>query len=223
MAGETRGGEAWFGAPPPSVAHPKLWLFMQWLQDTNSSKLIVVLTLISILAFPYILKVAKARKIPALVWLLLMATVGILFMVFNAPLLRFGMGYLFIGPSLAIAIFLHFHARDWAAWISPHYLGLRGRLSYISSQSTFLLFSGSCLIVILIGTSSQYNSRFLLPSPLPEVKLAQKQINDVIYFEPQNRAGMCWAAELPCTPYPSQDISLRKPALGIQGGFLRMP
>ncbi|HEY9862112.1 MAG TPA: hypothetical protein V6D16_21640, partial [Candidatus Obscuribacterales bacterium] len=66
-------------------------------------------------------------------------------------------------------------------------------------------------------------SRLVLPPPLPRVKVLQQQVNNLVYFSPQNSKGACWAAALPCSPEPAEDIWLRNSSRGMQAGFIRQP
>ncbi|MBD2069392.1 hypothetical protein H6F93_18010 [Leptolyngbya sp. FACHB-671] len=214
----TRGWGSWFGSPP-SQANSSLWLFWQWFNSISSSKLIVLLVGISIASTGYVIKESRAKQNFSYCWILILAFVGSAFTLSQAPLLRFGIGYFVLLPTLLAALLFQSQLQVSLARITNQPLS-SWQLKELQHQSLFI----SLLLAAMVGTSltSQgVRSRLLLPPQVVQVEVVEKQINDVTYFSPKNQKGACWAAELPCTNQPDRAIRLRNPEHGVQAGFSR--
>jgi hypothetical protein len=213
----TRGWGTWFGSAPAGVYAP-WWLFLQWFNSIQSSKIIVGLILLSLLSVIYVLWMSKLHQYYGYIWLLLLAIAGTIFMMLKAPLLRFGLGYVVILPALSLAIFLQ-------AKIFNGFIRSLNHSKVIRQLEKFnVLISISLMALLTVALLNPANqSRFLLPPPLPTVELQQKKINDVVYWTPLESKSGCWAASLPCASQPEDDIKLRSSTEGFSSGFIRKP
>ncbi|NJL35335.1 MAG: hypothetical protein HC899_00240 [Leptolyngbyaceae cyanobacterium SM1_4_3] len=216
----TRGWGTWFGSPPPEV-NSGVWLFWKWLNSINSSKLIVLLVGLSVLASVPIFKEYRAKQNFSYLWVLALAFVGSTFAISQAPLLRFGLGYFVLSPILLAAILIQ---SKFQLNLSKAANQLMPSLQFqkLQRQNLFVLLFLTTLIAVSL-TSLEVRSRFLLPPPFADVEVLENQTNDVTYFSPRNSRGVCWDTELPCTGKPDEDIHLRNPNQGIEAGFSRRP
>ncbi|NJM96551.1 MAG: hypothetical protein HC800_04525 [Phormidesmis sp. RL_2_1] len=232
----SRGGTAWFGQPPPDV-NPYLWLFQQWFAFNQSSKLIVLLLVLSgamavglLRRSPQIFE--RSRRM-AMVWLVILSVIGIGFMLQAAPLFRFGMGYLLLLPALTGAIILerwqghhqeHHHEHLLTQRLGPlrHRICLNPMLKLVTKPRAASLLTVGLLsaMVVSIQASETGRDRLFLPPPLAIPTSQVQSLNGIVYFVVQNERGECWAATLPCVQNPRSDIKLRNPQLGIKGGFV---
>ncbi|HEY9859932.1 MAG TPA: hypothetical protein V6D16_10530 [Candidatus Obscuribacterales bacterium] len=219
MAEVTRGWGTWFGSSPAGVP-TALWLFWQWFNAIGSSKLIVLLVVLSLLSMIYVVRTPLPQQNRGQLWILGLAVVGISFMMLQSPLLRFGLGYVVLLPVLSLAILFHVKLQDRFTQLAERLAASQWGKSY-QWKSLGLLFVSTLLIVALSQPPAR--SRLVLPPPLPRAKVLQQQVNNVVYFSPQNSKGACWAAALPCSPEPAEDIWLRDATRGMQSGFIRQP
>ncbi|MBV8802711.1 MAG: hypothetical protein JO131_07095 [Gammaproteobacteria bacterium] len=202
---------------PPTGPISLLWWMWQWFKVSNLNKSFTFLVVISIVSTFYITRTIKNIRVSGHLWAIALGVSGITFTVIEAPNIRFGLGYLIVLPALAIAIFWQLKGNrilpDIIHRLTSYYL-LKGRLMI----SLFFL-----ALFIVISINSNLQSRILLPLTLTKVKLLQKQVNDVKYFSPLNVPNEpCWGSDLPCAYGENYPIRLRKPAVGIRGGFVRI-
>ncbi|MBW4650317.1 MAG: hypothetical protein KME06_16760 [Kastovskya adunca ATA6-11-RM4] len=211
----TRGWGVWYGSPPPSVI-PAVWLFWQWFNSINSNKLITLLILVSIFCAVYVVRKSLITQSYDQLWMLALAVVGTAFMMLQAPLLRFGFGYIVLLPALTTAMYCqNQNSLPKLAHRLTAYYQLRQLRQASAIASLFLI-----AIIIVISSSDASQAQLILPPKLPSAEVLPKQINNVSYFSPQDRMGICWGAELPCAAQPDE-IQLRNPQLGIKAGFVR--
>ncbi|MBD2122028.1 LIC_10190 family membrane protein [Trichocoleus sp. FACHB-262] len=219
LAEVTRGWGTWFGSAPTGVS-ATLWLFWQWFNAIGSSKLIVLLIGLSIVSMIYVFRTVISQQNQGQLWVLGLAVVGTSFMMLQSPLLRFGIGYVVLLPVLSVAILFHAKLQNRCIELNKRFTANPHRQKY-RWQSWVLLCSGTLVLVAL--SQSPVRSRLVLPPALPKTKLTQQQVNNVVYFSPQNSKGACWAAEIPCSPQPAKNIWLRDPVRGLPAGFVRRP
>lgn len=218
LAETTRGWSVWFGSPPAG-ANAILWLLWKWMTAISSSRIVVFALLLSLFVSFYIIRVAKRDRQMGLLWLLGLAIVGVTFMMLNAPLLRFGMGYIVLLPALALALLGQAHA--------PRLEFSLGSVHNIFSQKfkslkvVFLAFLCVLSIITVVTLANHPVKRLILPPPFRQVKLVAKRVNNVVYWAPKRKKDVCWGASLPCSTEPHPDIWMRDPDRGIQGGFVR--
>jgi hypothetical protein len=147
-------------------------------------------------------------------WLLGLGFLGISFIMIQSPILRFGLGYFCLIPSLFIAIFL------------IQKLANINYLNNLSSQTNKLFFLSIIIFIsVILIFDDSIEKRLLLPLGLPEIEVIKAQINDIKYVYPDNSEDKweipCWDQKLPCSPLPIQEnIRLKNPEKGIGGGFL---
>ncbi|MEA5511031.1 hypothetical protein VB715_14755 [Crocosphaera sp. UHCC 0190] len=206
FAAETSNLENWFGQPSAGE-NPVLWLITQWI---TARLLNLVMMILAVLSLGCLICLSKMLWKPSLkggIWVSGLGVLGIMFIFLQGPLIRFGLGYLLILPALLLAIFL-----------KRQFILKNDKLIKLSKSKKKWKFLGILGIflgsMMIIGLNKP---NFLLPSPFPNQALIKKQVNDVIYFKPLD--GGCWASVLPCRRSRSP-IKLRKPALGIKGGFV---
>lgn len=227
--------QAWYDSAQPEGFY-WFWLFRQWLQDSTLFAFSfmfsgVCLGLWVAIAF----KQHKLRWKPLAhqYWINAMGLLGLGFILWRSPLIRFGIGYAVLIPAVLFA-----HGFEWYGR-SRHNplrgtqtfptLGLeRGQLWLKLRQWLHWFLWGIAAVIILRSIALSW---FFLPYPLFKVPIAPAQVNDVRYFYPVERVPgiestqmLCWGAQLPCTEYDEpqyNNIKLRKPELGIAGGFVR--
>jgi hypothetical protein len=216
MAEVTRGWGTWFGSSPTGVP-AALWLFWQWFNAIGSSKLIVLLIVLSLFSVIYVIQVKLPQQNRGHLWILGLAALGVSFLMLQAPLLRFGIGYVVLLPVLALAILFHVKLQARCTQLAELLTASQWGKKYWWSSG---LLAASALLVILLSQSPA-RSHLVLPPPLPQAKVLPQQINNVVYFSPQNAKGACWAAALPCSPEPAKNVWLRNSSSGIAAGFIR--
>ncbi|MFP4007675.1 MAG: LIC_10190 family membrane protein [Spirulinaceae cyanobacterium] len=221
---EEGGWQAWYSSPETG---PLSWWdgMKQWAEAQTLLSLLLFLGVLSLIAFGTFLvrqKQFKAFAQNGQLWVLAIAILGWGFLLWRSPLLRFGWGYGVLIPALAIASICHWR---WGYLPLPPVF-----LSPVRKEQKWLSwFFGSWLAAIGLATLLQ--PELIMPEPLPQVNVAPATINDVRYFYPtekypniDSREMLCWGAPLPCTEYDEpqdNNIRLRKPELGIAGGFVR--
>ncbi len=207
FASKTSSLETWFGEPPVGQ-NSRLWFITKWVTSRSLNLVMMVLALLSLVSFIWLFQMLRKRSPQGQIWVSALGLLGIIFIFLQGPLIRFGLGYLLILPALSLATFL-----ERKLILKNKFLTrLEGVQNTRKVQVFFLLLLGA---LISIGLTS---SNLLLPSPLASKTFIQKQVNDVIYFSPLD--GACWASALPCSRSINQ-VRLRNPDLGIQGGFER--
>ena len=114
----------------------------------------------------------------------LAAVTGIIFWFVNAPDLRLGYGFIMMAPMLML-------------------MPLEGVLRPSVTKLLFFLISLTLLyfeIVFVGGDLSSFKTHLLLPAPYPKVTLQISRVGDKAVYIPENKAGLCWYAPLPCAP-----------------------
>ncbi|MEL6468466.1 MAG: hypothetical protein AAFQ74_01955 [Cyanobacteria bacterium J06623_4] len=232
LASNTHGWGKWFGEPP-TEANRTLWLIQQWIGSNQSSKLMVVLLLISVLSGIYFLMRVKADKFPVgrlpasgLYGLIGLSWLGTAFVMLKAPLFRFGMGYLLLLPTLVLVAMSYALIQKAVAKLR---YSMRRRFSTIFTL--VLLSAGLALTIGMTGdvlrkealrgsASSRLFSRVLVASPLPAVNTYTHTLNGIPYIITLHERSQCWSAALPCVSLLHSEVKLRRPSVGIRGGFV---
>lgn len=223
LANQTHGWATWFGEPDGG-ANRTLWLLQQWFNSNHSSKLIAVLVVLSLISAVHLLKTSAIRRRYILVYFLVLAVMGTSFMLLKAPLLRFCMAYILMLPALSAAIICRRMTRRFI-WLVHRVrkIGCLGGYRGTSAASiSFLAF----VTVLVVLTSAQPRRAFdfrvgWLPPPLPTPEVQVQTVNRIAYVVIQDSKGKCWAEDLPCVDKIRPSIRLRRPELGIAGGFRR--
>lgn len=88
--------------PTPDYANHLNWI-LPWLRLRKEA---VFLLIASLVFSCLLLLIPRYRKLPSIEYLLILVLIGIAFMLYKAPDVRFGLGYLIVTPSFAIALIL---------------------------------------------------------------------------------------------------------------------
>jgi len=152
-------------------------------------------------------------------WVSALGILGMTFIIFYAPIIRFGLIYFVLIPGLFAAQVINSRYRHLASNTV-----FRRSLPFRSNQvSGRLVALGlTCCFLILLA-EDQRRLFSLLPPELPQPELVASQVNDVSYTYPADWYYRCWAAPLPCSGIVLDKIRLRKPAQGIRAGFVYVP
>ncbi len=213
------GWKSWFGSPPPGTNY-WFWVFGEWFNGARFNQVAVVLIIVSIIYLIFALRSARLNRLGGEIWLLLLGSVGMAFIIIKAPLIRFGLGYFLIIPGLLIATSI----RPLKNTILSPILGYFKPVSESRKLPLITTFLSLFLIGITFAgfSHTKGQSRLLLPPELPEERIATQQVNNIEYSFPID-SGKCWAAELPCVAEPSdrENVQLRNPSRGIEAGFIR--
>ena len=237
LAATTHGWGAWFGQPPAS-ANGSIWLLQQWLHNNQLNKLTALLIIISCCGGLYLLRLLCTNRLSyGFFWLLVLGAVGTTFMMLKAPLFRFGMSYVLLLPVLMVALLcdgvvskviangIVSRRMSFTTTKLPfdHDLGYR-----LKSGATLKLINFSlvvivvfCVTVLSAQATGVGHGHLSSPPPLPTAVVAIQEVNGIPYAITQDDKGQCWSAQLPCVKSIHSDVSLRNPALGLKGGFVR--
>ena len=206
LAEATHGWGNWFRNPPLEVYRPA-WLIQKWFNSNHSSKLMVFLIVLSVISGIALAIRLRTKRDHRILWLLVLAVLGITFTMLKAPLFRFGMGYFLLLPVLSGALLCH-------------------RTTYQAKVNLKPL-NGAAIAIGLIGTITlskvsyaNLANHLLLAPPLPSITYQQQEINGITYIVTQNSRSQCWSAPLPCVYSPRSKVKLRNPQIGIRGGFI---
>lgn len=214
--------------------HPKSFYnaILQWVTSRYEVPTVILLTS-NFALFPVLM--LKARYDQRLLLLLILAVLGNLFFLFNAPTLRFGVQWLLIIPAVFGAIFfpeklIHKIHQNASIYIST-ILGcvLFGLILFPLSNAHQMLLTVIKSEAIKIDASPRLN--FILPPPIisidigdivngraTSVKFYESKVADDLTF-PYYKSAICWDAPLPCGT-PQKNIKLKNPEVGISGGFI---
>jgi hypothetical protein len=164
-------------------------------------------------------------------WALGAGLSGVALIMYAAPDLRFGLGYvsvLFASSLLSnrkVTRYLTALARgQWrSAWefnsVCASILAVTGVLCFLSLAP--LQIQPQPPYVRMSADFTSNGLPLLRPPGLEDTEVTVERINDIEYFKP--KAGdQCWAAKLPCAPdkLPGE-VRFRDAARGIGGGFVR--
>ncbi|MBE9066484.1 hypothetical protein IQ260_07445 [Leptolyngbya cf. ectocarpi LEGE 11479] len=211
------GWQSWFGSPSNDT-NTWLWTFSQWLQLSHLNKAMLFLAAMAVPISVWGLRKAKQQGHGADVWIIALSLLGMGFIFSQAPLIRFGLGYFLLLPTLLLSTVCtqtvsQLSGKVHQSSISRIVLSSKARLSALFVVTVFLS------SVRGINVSQQ----LMIPPELPGVTVNQIRVNDVDYFLPEN-TNKCWGVDLPCAPEPLEsDIWLRNPQKGVAAGFQRKP
>jgi hypothetical protein len=193
---------------PEKSAIPKFILAYWKLLTQTEFKIIILLLALSLIFAGLIIKPSSGEQ-----WLVLIGLLGMAFIITKSPLLRFGIGYFILIPSLFIAgvgqlLLSKMPLMNQKMW----------RVQVRRSEKIVPLVA--LFIAGAIAVQNDVKSRWLLPAELPRVQVIKKKVNDVEYAYPTNWTVRCWKYPLPCAHVPVHNVKLRDPELGIGGGFV---
>jgi len=173
------------------------------------------------------------------------AMLGAAFAVWQAPAPRFLYAFVIAVPALALSLAMHSRAGDRLA--GPQF-SKRGTLAFVATcvavGCAYAVASQKLNLWSAVERGSPLVSvtraDLLLPAaPALPLRLFRWRVNDVEMLTPvpqpiadtldyrsvivlNSPLEQCSAAPIPCTPYlPRENVRLRRPAMGIAGGFIR--
>jgi hypothetical protein len=143
------------------------------------------------------------------IWVMGIGLLGSTFIVFYAPLIRFGLIYFLLIPAL-------FLAQKLTCRLNAGVNRLRSPFSLLLYQGAIALL---CLSTVILSPDWR-NLVSLVPPALPQPKVIQAQTHDIEYVYPADWTYQCWATPLPCAIVPLKQVRLRNPQQGIGAGFV---
>ncbi len=181
---------------------------LMWLRTQPKMQMMLLCYGMSIaISFWWLVLLMKRKLEPGSLWVMGIGVLGMTFVIFYAPLIRFGLIYFIVIPALFLAQIL---SRQLNAFLN------RFRLSPWLHRSAIAV---TCVFVIIL--SQDWRSLLtVVPPALPKPKLIQAQFNDIEYVYPADWTYKCWATSLPCAGGPIQQVRLRDPHRGIRAGFV---
>ncbi|EKU99177.1 hypothetical protein Lepto7375DRAFT_1195 [Leptolyngbya sp. PCC 7375] len=208
------GWQNWF-VPPPTDTNVWLWKLNQWLQLSHLNKVMLLLAIVAVPIIIWILWKTNIRKNAADLWLIALSLLGMVFIFSQAPLIRFGLGYFVLLPTLVLSTLctqIFSSSRCICRVLQP--------IDKLPKAATFsVLFMASLTFLGFSGVN--FSHQFFIPPELPQVTVNLVKVNDVDYFLPEN-TNKCWGSAIPCVPKQlGNDIWLRNPERGIAAGFIR--
>lgn len=189
----------------PTAANSWDWLW-PWMQRQKQTVFLIAISCLSLI--PLYRSAIRGRT-----YLIILGVLGILLLMYGSPLLRVGLGYLYLLPALMLAIYCDRNVRGRAiallvvAGAANLWLGISPTLIAVFVATTIFFFGfwfgrdrltnrAFIPIVLLLGfavtfksdlSSRQYQFRPWLPPPLENLDgntFVQKQVNDLRYLSP---------------------------------------
>jgi hypothetical protein len=208
------GWQAWFGEPPAGV-NPLWWTLNEWLQLANLNKVMLLLAIVALPLMVWLVRRSVSQPDRGSLWVIALGFLGMVFILTQAPLIRFGLGYFVTIPALALA---QLGMKRVQTKVSQLLQGLSEVAENLPPGTGLLILGFGSLLLVRFG-SLALAQQLLLPPSLPEARVSPKQVNNVQYVLP-NKSSQCWAAPLPCASEKLNDnVYLLDPSLGIEGGF----
>lgn len=209
-----------WGGSAPDYANSWNWLG-HWIFDEKLAILLIAWSVVSVFL---LIRSSKKFRFPAQNYVITLASLGIAYMMYGAPSLRFGLGYLCLLPAVSLACYSHLGSPPIAtAAIDRIVRSSQNKITF----NIFIVIISAIVVVLplknLLFNLNDPTSILLPPKMQVPTKLLGKQVNDVSYTTPLT-AGQderCWAAELPCTPENLENVKFRQSKLGIAAGFRR--
>jgi hypothetical protein len=205
------------------VSHEKsgisslLFAFWTWFTASIKFQLMLGVIIVSIIGYIGAWRKLKQLKIPGQNWLISLGLLGMIFILVQSPLIRFGLGYFLIILCLAVAILFDVFCKN--SKFIERAIGIVTDKTAAKRVFLVILFFGGLLSVTIAPNEAE--SAWLLPPHLPKADLVTEKVNNIEYVHPTNYTLRCWAAPLPCAALPiKQNITLRNPKNGIRSGFM---
>ncbi len=198
----------WTGATP---ADANWWNWLpKWIEREMQATIQILLSLIT-----FLLLIRYKNQVAGYMFIFLLGFLGITFMIAQAPVWRFGLGYLTVIPALGIALLLskiHHKIVDFCKRVKP-------ASQYLTNPILWII-----LLIIWSVIFRQRAINWLIPPPLrqPEILLT-KEVDAIKYTMPPKGDDRCWSAVIPCTPEDLENrVKLLRPEMGIAGGFAKV-
>ncbi|MBE9042311.1 hypothetical protein IQ235_16150, partial [Oscillatoriales cyanobacterium LEGE 11467] len=195
--------------------------FWAWFVESKKSQLMIILFALSVPMTWRILSVSERHRRWEYTCAIALGFAGMIFILTQSPLIRFGLGYFILIPSLwsarCVLPQIQTSPQTSRGFFSRHLLKLGQYLT--ATQTMVLLPTLFAVAAIALCDPRHLGDRLFLPPHLPRVELERDTNNGIEYVRPVDSI-QCWASELPCTHYAlNSDIVLREPASGIGVGF----
>jgi hypothetical protein len=166
----------------------------------------------------------RGGKFAGRTWVLAAGLAGSALTLYAAPALRFGLGYtaiLFGALLVPAALKL---AGGAGAGVEDGLWRRRATLAAMLTACGLLFFTMTVALETFTRVGAGVEGRFkrlLLAPPLPVALTEPREEHGLKYLIPLDRE-QCWGAELPCTEIELRGgVTLRDPARGLRGGFVR--
>ncbi|WP_426776324.1 LIC_10190 family membrane protein [Lusitaniella coriacea] len=198
--------------PPLAPENANNWNWLgHWVNNQKQATFLIIASLISTIA---ILRSKPSIKIEGYFYILVLGLLGILFMMYGSPAIRLGIGYLYLIPTLILAVYCHENSRFKAfsvivvsgatnLWlgISPTgFLALAATLSmfafvWINGRKISNVLFLSLLLILsfsitlrpeLVAAGNSLN--WVLPPAIKNLNQAEfysRQVNDIKYISPK--------------------------------------
>jgi hypothetical protein len=231
VAAGTHDWVSWYGTPPPGM-HPWVWALTQLLKGSRDRLVFLAMGVGCLTGLGVLWKARRSfsrRQLPGELWVMLLAGVGIGFLLLTSIFIRFLVPYILVlfglvGASGADRLWRH--PRLGRAAARPY--GMPVRRLYLG-----ITIAASALMSVNLIQYQGHNA--LLPPPLPTSAIVQKTTNAIVYSAPKSgnlplyegspytadQLDRCWAAPIPCAYEIAPDVQLRDPAKGLAAGFER--
>ena len=229
----------WGGRPTPTWGNDFNWI-MPWLGAEKMCALLVLLSTVS----AAIIIFSPARLRLANKYVIAIASTGIAFMMYKAPTWRFGLGYLVILPSLlAMSQMANLTnlMEPMRKWVNQATLGLLIALLLVVHLLYIPLPHYKLVVKSIqegrLETDDNPYVNWLLPPMAVNMyfKMPDSEQQTItcerLYYISENTDGLtyyrgkdeeqCWDSPLPCAPGVLKRVQLRKPEMGLVGGFIR--
>jgi hypothetical protein len=219
VAKATHDVTSWFKGAP-SGSNPWLWAIEQFFVKDHMSVAISLSGIGTIVLISYAIKRFRLQQLRIYCWIVGITISGMAFLLLTAPFSRFTLPYIVLTLALALAIlgmqiYSHPFARSVLTTINQ-------QLTQITRFEVPLL---PMMAVIVIGIGISAADRLVLPPPMKNDPIVQKQVNNIHYWSPMVKndttVKLCWSAPIPCAFEITPDVWLRDPNQGISGGFVR--
>ncbi|MBD2035915.1 hypothetical protein H6F76_12895 [Leptolyngbya sp. FACHB-321] len=216
-ANGTHGVITWADSPPSGI-HPWLWSLWRWFNSSIQRQFMAFLVLFSIFPAIYLARKVKMDRFSEPLWVILIAVLGIVFIILQSPFFRFAIPYLVLLPALGMAIYFQ---NNFVAAFNRVVERLSSQFPLRNLYRFMPIICLSLIAAIITSYASIDSSQLLLPPQIQRISFEKKQVNDITYFSPI-QSILCWATQLPCTVEISPNVKLRNSAEGIAGGFVRI-
>lgn len=211
VAAGTHQWTSWYGTSAAGV-QGFFWALWQWFRSSKINHVIALLIGVSAVATVYLLKTMRLDGLSGALrdrqqgqlWVSTIGVTGIGFLLLTSPLVRFMLAYVLLLPALLVALW----GQRWGEKVLPRRW----------PRATVWLCPLLATIITVTAVRNQ-TSRLLLPPPIQQVAVMQKQLNDFRYLSPTT--DLCWATPVPCAFTVTPDVKLRDPKQGIRAGFVR--
>lgn len=215
IAAETHDWTSWYGSSTATGLVFALERLLSWFNDHRANQLMTMLTVLSLAAIVLLVKLLRHYQLRGYIWVIATQIVGIAFYLKTSPLLRFALPCLILIPALLGAAYCQFK-------LTAHLSKLLQSSDQVSKKFNLVLLPAAFLtgVIVSVTVASSSITRLVLPPPLKQVPLVQKQVNNITYLSPQNDE-VCWRTTLPCAFEVPSYVQLRDPNRGVAAGFIR--